>query len=412
MTYQFHWQDRDTAARDMLQLLRYGPYAIRIKALRTLEAIASPVATDALVDVFLDEKRDAVRERYWAGEAIRSLPGDVYLPQLAPLFRAHLPKSPPDVENLASVILLIADCHPSNRDWCFAEFAQATPAVQCSTIISMMHAVWDKTMATALCEILTKHLDADPTLIDLWEIDTLAEQGEFEWLNVRLPLLFEHYFVDADEDDMICDFMWQWPELMAMLHERVPDFAAAVEAQREWWEADETKDHEAALQKLDLWHELEALQKRIEEGDEAALETMIQMTRPGDVFDKSTIPQRALAVHFLGRQVRHPAAFDHLIDLLEWVQRWSPATGVDRWFEYAPLQYEAAVALRDTADPRAWEALVNLLFTGAPIRLEYALVDWISHLTETLSGYSLTYFGHYEPPGERAWFRELVQPQT
>jgi len=57
-TQQFKWIDRDTAARDMLQLVYHASPQIAMQALKLLKAIRSPVLIPDLKAIFLDEDYD------------------------------------------------------------------------------------------------------------------------------------------------------------------------------------------------------------------------------------------------------------------------------------------------------------------------------------------------------------------
>src|SRR5215213_6122423 len=82
-TQQFQWKDRDTAAQDLLQLAYHAPPSVSSRALMLLRSIRSAKIMPELEALVIDESRDIWPRRY-ALRALKSVPGDVDMPQLAP----------------------------------------------------------------------------------------------------------------------------------------------------------------------------------------------------------------------------------------------------------------------------------------------------------------------------------------
>jgi len=79
-TKRFVWKDRDTAARDMLQLAYHAPITISRQALQLLQAFRSLAIMPELKELVLDETRD-IWERRYALYALAEIPGDIWFPK-------------------------------------------------------------------------------------------------------------------------------------------------------------------------------------------------------------------------------------------------------------------------------------------------------------------------------------------
>src|SRR5262245_23419719 len=90
-TKRFVWEDRDTAAVDLIQLAYHAPRFIGQRALLLLSAIRSEVIVTNLREITLDDERD-YWERVCALRALRCLPGNIYFPELISSLEADLLK--------------------------------------------------------------------------------------------------------------------------------------------------------------------------------------------------------------------------------------------------------------------------------------------------------------------------------
>ena len=394
MPHKFKWQDRDTAARDMLQLLRHGPPSVRSGALRVLQAIRSPVAADALLAMVQDTEYSEC-ERAAALRTFGTLPGDIHVPQLAPLFRTQLFLMS-DWYRMALDFTAILDNHPSNRPWFFQVLTEAPSPLQCKFIPRHCHNT--EPLALELHAILTTLVEADPDLLNGEVVQYLYDYGEQELLNQHIDRIVAFGMGYPRQPR---SYMWEWAELYSRLVQKEPHLAYDKQQSEERQRDLQAKSRQTS-QKSELWLKLESLHQRVEAGDEQALREIDQIAwrhkKPQDMG------KRAPAIHFLGKHVHHPFAFERLLANLHFTD-YSGDHG-----QFAPVRSAAARALKNVPSPRVWEALVDTLLILQSQHTEAILVNCVAYVTDVLSGDRLP--DEPQPVSDewrRGWHRTLSE---
>jgi hypothetical protein len=136
------------------------------------------------------------------------------------------------------------------------------------------------------------------------------------------------------------------------------------------------------------------------EGNKKAYQRLVEVAR----LWKGNIPFRAVATHYLGKLQDHYDVFPILSSFLhypndDWGDEVSP---------YSPIRFEAGEALLSKPSAAVWELMVDAFFVRPSDFLCDFQLDWIRHLTDSLSGIDAEYDGVRHKVEERAWFRALA----
>src|SRR5260221_4795728 len=134
---KFAWKDRDTVARDMMQLVYHGPQHVRHIALEVLQSIRSTAIILELKAIALDTDL-LYQDRSDALEALAACPGDISIEELAPFVKRYFEGRwnlvqearntsayAMDTDQLFSEgamlysIFKMVSTHPVNRPWFF-----------------------------------------------------------------------------------------------------------------------------------------------------------------------------------------------------------------------------------------------------------------------------------------------------
>jgi hypothetical protein len=155
---RFRWVDRDTFARDLLQLVYHAPPELRSLALQLLSAARSMLAIEPLSEIACHDDTP-IDERQIALRTLTTIPEDIYLPQLSKFF-TELGDEPYALRNTNSSIFQFATVHRSNQRWLWEKIDSLTEDQQhkffqkmqvahiskeCKhVLLSRMLALWEK----------------------------------------------------------------------------------------------------------------------------------------------------------------------------------------------------------------------------------------------------------------------------
>ncbi len=174
---QFRWIDRDTAARDLLQLVFHAPGYLHEQALKLLEAIRSPAILPELKAIVLDPEYD-VRQRRVAFDVIIATPGNVDFHEFetvlsdiwgdynAPIYAARLTKH-----------------HPVNLSWILNGVEAWSPSKQYNTYLRLLYYV-PQLVGEPLLKLVNEH----SVSLDLNTAELLYHYGGDgfrQWLSER-----------------------------------------------------------------------------------------------------------------------------------------------------------------------------------------------------------------------------------
>jgi hypothetical protein len=207
-TKQFAWQNRDSAARDLLQLAYFAPESIRRRALQLLEAFRSPAIFSELKQIVMEEERNTWERRY-ALRAIASIPGDIYLPEFARFASVDGQISFDDMIGLVSQ-------HPSNLQWVFQTVEQLQP----KAFLQVLHHATNyfhegKDLNPMLCQRIIEIIEREPLLLDLDLIETLyyrdGSEATLKWLEERWDTVI--YLCLIGETNKVFSVLEGWDQL-------------------------------------------------------------------------------------------------------------------------------------------------------------------------------------------------------
>jgi hypothetical protein len=407
-TRQFVWQDRDTAASDLLQVAYFAPESIRRRALQLLQAFRSPIILPELEQIVMDEERN-IWERRYALRAIAATPGDIYVPHFARFelgeeFTIHNKLS------FGELIGLVKN-HPSNTEWLFQKIEQLIPKVRVRVLGDLTsYGGKGESLNSLLCQKIFEVIDQNPSLLSLELVDTLYHQdgtdSTLRWLNERRDTLF--YLCLTGKAGQVFGLLEDWDELREAVFKNCPSIIEEYNKTKEEIELRRLQHRPAFVdyQSSPIWQELNGWYQAALEGDRQAYAKLAQVV----YHEQSNLCKRAVATNLLGKlkskyDVRHP-----LIHAL----RYAPD---DAQYEHlamdASVRFEAGEALRDIPSPDVWESMVDAFFIRPRNVLETFMSYWIEYLTDRLSGLNVAYSGSiYGDENKRFWFRALVDENS
>jgi hypothetical protein len=398
----FAWKDRDTAARDMLQLVYHAPSFIAERALRLLEGLRSPAVVTDLQSILWDKDWPPT----WHMHALRSIiatPGDFYMPSLSQYFGTSVY----DYE-----LLELADKHPSNQAWFFECIDQLPLREQLKRLCSLNELAWFHSNVShvqhKLCDRLMGLLDKHPHLMTLRSADILhladARSSTQAWLDSHWKTLL--YLCMAHEYDNLVNTLEGWPELRAALFAACPSIIPEYEVRQEKIKSRLIRQRQ---EKIDItlspyWQDLAQLQAKALDGDSKAADKLVGLTHAGDVLEK------AAAIYFWGKLSQHPRFFVRLKRLMlhtneSWV--WHDEHEPDFLVTHYPVFYEVGEVLSKHPSPDVWQTLIDAYFR-VPAYTK-TMVSWITYQTDKLSGLDVVYKAENWPVEERSWFQVLAR---
>jgi hypothetical protein len=408
-TKRFQWIDRDTAARDLLQLVYHAPESVSKKAVHLLKAIRSPAVIPELQAIMLDDQRTFF-ERKDALDAIIETPGDIYMPELYTALHFHNEFGVQFPEG--NQLFRLADCHPSNRIALFDYIDSLSP--ESLSVISQhfAHSI-PESIAPAFYDRLMAVLEAHPNLLDLDTVKKLYYRDKREatkaWLAAQWQRLV--YLCLSAEIRAIVPLLENWEELRNVVFYSCPmivleyhPIRAEIQTMdirtKEWHEEQRpTKD----FMQSKIWIEREQLYAQALEGDQQAARLLARLTRNGDILE------RAAAIYFFGKLPDYPNFIVLMISLLRFAR--DPWIRPDRShsrdiLEY-PISAEAAQALHNHPSPQVWKALVDAYFgnVAGGFLLKYS----IAYQTDILSGLEVQNIRGERELEYVSWFQALAE---
>ena len=391
-TQQFGWKDRDTAARDLLQLVYHAPEPISERALELLQAIRSTAVVPELVDIFRDEYR-WLSERIDALTVIACTPGDTYLPEAQQYI--FIPNNQYyGADHFRHRILHFVKNHPSNRGWFFDYVDKLSWDSQYSTLCDIAHV---KSNSEELAAFFFDRLMAvsveHPELFNLNAVARLHIDDHrpktVEWLAERWETLV--YLCLTSPMELVVRLLEQWEELKAVVFASCPSLIPE-------YETTQTKlcPSPVDLDQSVVWREMKDYYTRAENGDTDALDSLVQGSTRKDILEA------AAAHHFFGKRLpKHPEFTESIIRRMalesqsfRWQDYWirQDAFDPDHFSAYSPVRFELGDVLRAYPKPAIWDVLVSAYFFVARAHHRY-FIDWIVYQTDRLSGLQVEYTG-------------------
>jgi hypothetical protein len=421
-TTQFSWKDRDTAARDLLQLAYHAPPSVAHRALQLLQAIRAPSIVPDLVAIAEDRQRETW-QRIHALRAVAHTPGDWHLPQ----FRTEMDRSlawqgviianHPLVESAYLGIDLLDDIrglaarHPVNRPWFFAALDEAAnPVVVRGFLTRSISFIQPEEFREALIAYLLKFLTTHPEQIVPFVIWSLVHDSSAQvetWLHQHMADIAPILAADST-DPAVLSIAERWDAMRIQLTEHVPNFDAAyntylVDITERRQEARNRRNGTLAdYDSSPAYRFLVDLYQQAEADDKPAYHRLVRIARKW----QGSIPLCAVATHLLGKLGHKCDVAGFLCYLLKYAQ--------DDWDNdiapHSPVRFEAGDALKDMPSPQVWAEMVDAFFIRPHNVLSDFMLDWIEHVTDRLDGISGAYSGvRWGDPERRGWFRALAE---
>ncbi|MBK8020036.1 MAG: hypothetical protein IPK19_01110 [Chloroflexi bacterium] len=403
---QFRWRDRDSAARDILQLVYHAPPFISRLAAGLLHAFHSSAIVPELRALVLDEEVE-YWTRIYALRAISSAQGDILAMEFQPLAQAAIQqrheqmmleaegevciRRAPIVElgELAEFV----DAHPSNHEWFFALIDLADPRVQERFLSSELYHQHSEGFRVQLVQRLLKLLDDHPALVDLGVVNELLGHGVTarKWLEAHFDRVLELSLSEPD-NRRLKYIARHWERLNDALRERITGWDAALPPRPPQPPQVEYRNSPAFVT-------LQALFERAGGGDRDAFTRLTDIARRR----QGSVPMRAVATHFIG-ELR--STYD-VVPLLSRLLLYRIVHWDEQEFD-SPVRFEAGEALLYLPTAETWETFVDGYFIQPRDDFLRIQNEWIAYLTDVLSGTATTYQNaHYPEPERRPWFRAL-----
>lgn len=454
--HSFVWTDRDTVARQLLQLVMIAPHFVKIRAMQLLQAIRSPAIIPDLIDIYLSPREDydtfigyyalkalqttptwyeeskypEIDKRlqgegnYWNGFRLASAGGaDFYMPHLAEgvdKFFAGMPYNglmdgPVYNSTLSRQIILC----PSNWDWFYERISQ----IKSMKVVYLLIEMYDEAnghLLKAIASGLSAYLDKHPELMLPESLDILAdyltEDEKQQWLDKHRDRLI--YVCLAYPIEKIYKFLCKWDVLKQAVIENCPAILPELQA-LDTQDPPPFKDY-ATSPIYQYIYKLYTYTNRDGRARSENRKAQFKLIR----FGRNThnIPLEACGMHIVRKRGRRTiyGRDSRIIELSRAYEYYEiPPPPHDDYLPswetkppnienvYSPLRFEAGEGLRDRPTPESWGALVNGFFIEPRAKLDPFLLDWIAHVTDQLDGVHTAYAGKLFPVEERPWFIEL-----
>ena len=426
---KFAWKDRDTVARDMMQLVYHGPQHVRHIALEVLQSIRSTAIALELKALALDTDL-SYQDRSDALNTLAACPGDISIEELAPFVKAsfdgrwHLVQEARntstfnlDREQLFSEywmlmsIFKVVSSHPINRSWFFELLEQTTPALRCDVLCEAINATCQQELEPILMGRLEALMEQYPELLTLRTANEIANHGDDE----PPKFLMDHIdkvislCLEGSENEVSSVLSYS-PALTAKVAETHLELAKLSSLfPYLHLHGPNAVPPPAPIEPPPpkLWQQMEQLYQKAASGDETAFQQLHELS---DDYQMNVLIQAA-ATYFLGKLWPHDYILDRLGELVIDGDRTWDIKHEMYTQTYTPVRFEAAYALRETATPQAWEVLINLVFLRPHYSMSDQVMDWIRELTDILSGDS--HDGETSKYrwaiNDRPWIREMTK---
>jgi len=222
-TQQFKWIDRDTAARDLLQLVYHAPPQIAERAVKLLKAVRSPAIIPELKAMFLDPKYGN-RMRTEIYRAICATPGNFDLSE----FESIMTSEVFGTYNFYPLVFRLLKHHPNNLTWMIDNIESKTPSQQLDIYMNLLEFFPD-VVTEPILNILTQNED----ILSRYSAFFLHKKGGeriqswlhnhmndivFLWLNKALGYGREQYWNRDLHLQSVNHDLDAWPELREALN--------------------------------------------------------------------------------------------------------------------------------------------------------------------------------------------------
>lgn len=407
---RFSWKNRDAAAHDLLQIVYQAPESIRQRALQLLKAFRSPAILSPLQQIVLDETWDYWERRY-ALYAIKSMPGDIYLPEFARFasydtFDALGIPSQLSFEDLIN----LASKHPSNLQWVFQNIERQEPKIYLKALrrATDYFAPGDD-MSLILCRRMIEVLELHPQLLDLEMIEALyfrdGSETTLKWLQEHWDELI--YLCLIEDRKTVFYLLESWDSLRESVFRNCPAIIEEYDQEKQEITARRLQRQSAPVdyQSSPIWQELNGWYQAAEAGNVQAYSKLASIV----YHERDNLCKRAVATNLLGKlkllyDVR-PPLFHAL--------RYAPDDSHYQDLAMSvSVRFEAGEALRDIPSPDVWEMMVDAYFIRPDNVLGSFMRSWIGYLTDQLSGIDKPYSDRsWGDENNRFWFLALAEAE-
>ncbi len=388
---QFKWVDRDTAARDLLQVAYHAPGYISQQAWKLLSAIRSPVLIPELKEVALNANHPHAYDAY---HIIVSTPGNFYFPEFEPPGNDDL-----TIFRIASLTDLLR-YHPINQEWVLPIIDRALPDQRLQLLRNGLHR-----NSNIFVPLLTAFYDLNPTQLDLNQAYQLYQTGHQEalkWLENHWDDLIYLCLCDIEEEFLFekkfFHLLEAWPELKTELFRRCPAIQEEVEQQKKAYEQKHPPLDDIRM--TPRWKKMERVYEQARQGDEAAFEALYSQSAL-----TSNSWETALATYFIGQLIpENDRALNQCLSHLK-------NKDIHLRFFSSQIIDEALIAVCEIRTPIVWETMIEAYFLLPVWSFEKRLHRWIGRMTDQLSGVitDIQEWGGKDV-NRRMWIRELFEP--
>ncbi|MBA3869330.1 MAG: hypothetical protein H0X30_09255 [Anaerolineae bacterium] len=421
-TQKFAWKDRDTAAQDLLQVAYHAPSSVSSRALMLLRSIRSSNIMPELEALVFDESLGIWPRRY-ALRAITSVSSDVDMPQLAqymekafrlrcdafrkiPRHRTYNSDFSNDL--LGSLKGFVAK-HALNREWFFEMLNRVQePAVVSEFLTTSLNYGLAEDFQQQLFDRLLTLIDQNPDILTLEIVQSLSYYNldkSREFLNIRLKSILE-MCLNSPRDTQWLMLADDWGELREELVKIKPEFAALIADYSQNLEKQRNERQLSKQQASQVARESPAyklllkLYEAAKNDDYSAYDVLRRIAKRG----REDIRLRAVGTYFIGQL---SPKYDSL-KVLQFLVKYAN----DDWGDYSqhsPIRYEAGEALSHHPAAEVWESLIDAFFVNPSNELSSFMEDWITEMTDILSGEQRNDEGNTWDVENRPWFHALAE---
>src|SRR5260221_10826846 len=234
----FAWTDRDTAARDLMQLVYHGTQDIRRGALEALSGIRSTAIINDLKQIVLSRDWPSW-DRIYALRAIAAVPGDIYFPELLAIAAKNFATLESNLQEPTTVdrndnrtsersgfsqtlenndkylidIVAFVDKHQSNREWFFDLLNRVDTVGVWRMLKYFLRHRQSEPFKSSLLERLLDLCEKHPQYLDIDTVHDLHNLGDARtrtWLERRLDEIVQMYL---SRDIAVTQVPDEWVEL-------------------------------------------------------------------------------------------------------------------------------------------------------------------------------------------------------
>jgi hypothetical protein len=391
----------------MLQLAYHAPPRIGRDALYLLKAFRSTAIVPELKQLALDESRDDW-ERRFALYALSDTPGDIYFPEME-RFATFVPTQAETDYSGKSIwfgsCVMIARAHPSNLSWLFTYIErEPEPIALYLRVLRDIHSLesysHDDSLWAIVLERIRQVYDTNPYLLEmdtLRELCTFADPITLNWLERRHDLIV--YLCQGNYAPTVSEQLRRW---IGARRDEMNDII-------DWWTKYQcrTLPYKPRVPRVfkttsnnPLWLELNDWYEAALAGNKKAFYKLRKVA----YHEQDNLPRRADAIRFIGKLKDH---YDVRAPLFRAVCYGPEDPAQKDYAITSPVRWEAGKALCGIASPDVWETMVDAFFIRRDDTLPGMLCDWITHLTDQLSGVEEPYPVTGWWGDERPWLRDV-----